>query len=70
MRNIRAGISVVIGIRNVQSDGKKRILLVDAKKNFGWTMVKSLPYMDFDYNTEINLIGLLNTPNDKKVDFP
>ena len=62
--DIGGGISSVMGDRYVKSDGRKNILYKDAKKVYGWAMSECLPYDEINFNTNVLLEDILNTPAD------
>ena len=65
--NIRGGISSIMGDRYMQSDGNKKILYLDANSLYGWAMSEHLPYDEIKFDRNVNLEGILDTPDD--IDF-
>ena len=78
-KNIRGGISSVMGDRHVQSDENKQILYIDANNLYGWAMSQYLPTGEFEKlhfpNTECNypldqiVEDLLEIPDDNEYGF-
>ena len=64
---ISGGNSVVMGNRNDKSDKKDNILYKDAHKFYNCSTMVSLPYIDFQFSTQINLVEIINTPHDFEV---
>ena len=66
---IRGGISSVMGDRYIQSDENKRILYKDANNLFGHSMSESLPYDEIEFNRDVNLEDILNTPDESDLGY-
>ena len=65
-KNIRGGISSVMGDRDVASDEKK-ILYVDANKLYGHSVCQLLPYDEIKFDKNVKLENILNTPDDSDI---
>ena len=80
-KNIRGGISSVMGDRHVQSDENKQILYIDANNLYGWAMSQYLPTGEFEilplnpcnytdnYNLEQLVEDLLQIPDDNEFGY-
>ena len=67
--NIRGGISSVMGDRYVQSDENGKVLYFDANNLYGHSMSEPLPYDEIEFDGDIKLEDLLNTPDDSDIGF-
>ena len=67
--NIRGGISSVMEERYVESDGKKEILYQDANNLHGWAMSEYLPWDEINFDINVKLEDILNTPDDSDVGY-
>ena len=67
--NIRGGISSGMGDRNVQSDENKKILYVDANNLYGWAMSEYLPFDESEFDRNVKLEDILNTPDDSDIGY-
>ena len=67
--NIRGGISSVMGDRYVNSDGKRKILYMDATNLYGHSMSQPLPYDEIEFDNSVELEGILNTPDDSDIGY-
>ena len=54
-KNIRGGISSVLGSRYINSDENKKTLHFDAKTLYGWAMSESLPYDEIKFDRNVKL---------------
>ena len=74
-KNIRGGISSVMGDRYVNSDGNKKILHMDATNLYGHSMSQLLPYDEIEMwhghpDLYMNwLEEILNTPDDNEFGY-
>ena len=68
-KNIRGGISSVMGDRYVKSDENKKILYKDAKNLYVWAMSKYLPYDEIKFDNNVKLENILNTPDDSDIGY-
>ena len=68
-KNIRGGISSVMGDRYVKSDENKKILYVDANNLYGHTMSQTLPYDEYKVDNNVKLEDILNTPDDSDIGY-
>ena len=66
-KNIRGGISSVMGDRYIKSDENKKILYIDANNLSGHSMSEPLPYDEIKFDQNINLEDILNTPDDSDI---
>ena len=64
---IRGGISSVMGDRPVKSDENKKILSMDATNLYGHSLSQMLPYNEIQFEKDICLGDLLNTPDDSYI---
>ena len=67
--NIPGGISSVMGDRYVKSDENKKILYIDANKLYGHSMSEPLPYDEIEFDRDVRLEDILNTPDDSNVGY-
>ena len=63
-KNIRGGISSVMGDRYVKSDENKKIIYIDANNLCGHSMSQPLPYAVIKFERNVCLKAILNTPDD------
>ena len=68
-KNIRGGISSVMGDRYVESDEDKKILYIDANNLYGHSMSQPLPYDEIKFDKNIKLEDILNTPDDSDIGY-
>ena len=75
-KNIRGGISSVMGPRYVESNKNKQILHIDASNLYGWAMCQPLPTGEFeritfpeDYTQEQIIEALLQIPDGNESGF-
>ena len=66
-KNIRGGISSVMGDRYVKSDENKKILYIDANNLYGHSMSQPLPYDEIKFDQNVKLEDILNTPDDSAI---
>ena len=62
-KNIRGGISSVLGDRYVKSAENKKILYIEAKKLYSHSMSEPLPYDEIKFDINIKLEDKINTPD-------
>ena len=67
--NIRVGVSSVMGDRYVESDEKKKIWYVDAKKLYVWAISEQLPYDEIKFDENVELEEVLNNPDDSDIAY-
>ena len=67
--NIRGGISYVVGDRYIKSDVNKKILYIDANNLYGHSMSEPLPYDEINFDNNVNLEDILNTPDDSDIGY-
>ena len=67
--NIRGGISSVIADRYVKSDDNKKILYIDANNLYGHSMSQPLPYDEINFDKNVKLENILNTPDDIDIGY-
>ena len=58
-----------MGNRYVQSDEKKQVFFVDARKLYGWAMSEYLPCVEIKFDRNVGLEKFLNTPNDNDIGY-
>ena len=68
-KNIRGGISSVMGNRYVCSDENKNILYIDANNLYGYAMSQPLPYDEIKFDSNFKLEVIINTPDDSDIGF-
>ena len=68
-KNIRGGVSSVMGDRYAKSDEKKKILYVDANNLYGHSMSEPLPYDEIKFDNNLKLEDILNTPDDSDIGY-
>ena len=66
-KNIRGGISSVMGDRYVVSDENKKILYVDANNLYGHSMSEPLPYDEIKFDKNVKLEDILSTTDDSDI---
>ena len=67
--NIRGGVSSVMGDRYIKSDDNKKILYIDANNLFGHSMSEPLPNDEINFDRDIKLEDILNTPDDSDIGY-
>ena len=67
--NIRGGISSVMGDRYVISDDNEKVLYVDANNLHGWAMSEYIPYGEINFDRNVKLEDILNTPDDSDIGY-
>ena len=65
----RGGISSIMGDRYIKSDKNKNILYIDADNLYGHSMSQYLPYDETEFDNNINLEDILNTPDDSDIGY-
>ena len=74
-KNIRGGISSVMGDSYVESSDNKKIIYMDATNLYGHSMIQPLPYDEIEMwhghpDLYLNkLQEILNTPDDSDIDY-
>ena len=68
-KNIRGGISSVMGDRYVISDENKKILYVGAFNLYGHSMSEPLPYDEIKFDNNVKLEDILNTPDNNDIGY-
>ena len=69
-KNIRGGISSVIGDRYIQSEESyKKILYIDATNLYCHSMSEPLPYDEINFDRDIKLEDILKTPDDSDTGY-
>ena len=68
-KNIRGGISSVMGDRYIKSDKNKKILYIDANILYGHSMSQYLPYDECKFNNTVKLEDILYTPDDSDIGY-
>ena len=66
---IRAGISSVMGDKYVVSDDNKKRLYIDANNLHGLAMSQSLPHDEINFDKNVNLEVISNTPDSSDIGF-
>ena len=66
---ISAGVSSVMGDRYVKSDEDKKILYIAANNLYGWAMSEPLPYDEINFDNNVKIEVILNTPDDNDNDI-
>ena len=67
--NIRGGIKSVIGDRYVKSDKYKKIIYVHVNILYGYSMSQPLPYDEIEFDQNVKLEDILNTPDDSNIGY-
>ena len=67
--NIRGGVSSVIGDRYIKSDENRKILYIDANNLYGHSMSQPLPYDEINFDKNVELEDVLNTPDDSDIGY-
>ena len=67
--NFRGGISSAMGDRYVKSDENKKILYIDATNLYGPSMSESIPYDEIEFDNNVELEDILNTPDDSDIGY-
>ena len=68
-KNIRGGLSSVMGDTYIQSDENKKILYIDANNLYGHSMSESLPNDEIKFDNNVNLEDTINTPDDSDIGY-
>ena len=68
-KNIRGGISSVMGDRYIKSNENKKILYIDANNLYGHSMSQPLPYDEIKFDNNVNLEDILNTRDDSDIGY-
>ena len=68
-KNIRGGVSSVMGDRYVRSDESRKILYVDAKNLYGWVMSEYVPYNKINFDRDVKLKDISKTPDDSGIGY-
>ena len=68
-KNIRGGVSSVVGNRYVKSSDTKKILYVDANNLYGHSMSQRLPFDKFKFDQKIKLEDILNTTDASDIGY-
>ena len=63
-KNIRGGISQIMGDRYGKSIDFKNILYIDANNFYGHSMSEPLLYDEIKFDNNVKLEDILNTPDD------
>ena len=58
-----------MGNRYVQSDENKKILYIDANNLYGQAMSEPLPYDEINFDNNVTLEDILNTPDDSDIGY-
>ena len=66
-KNIRGGISSLMGDRYIKSDENKKILYIDANNLYGWAMGEYLPNDEIKLDRNVNIEDILNTPDNSDI---
>ena len=67
--NIRRGIASVMGDRYIKSDENKKKLYIDANNLYGHSMSEPLPYDEINFDKNVKLEDILNTPDDNDIGY-
>ena len=68
-KNIRVGISSVMGDRYVRSDDDRKILYIDANNRYGHSMSEMLPYDEIQFVRNVRLEDILNTADASDIGY-
>ena len=68
-KNIRGGISSIMGDRYIKSDENKKILYIDSNNLYGHSMSQYLPYDEIKFDNSVKLEDILNTPDDSDIGY-
>ena len=68
-KNIRGGISSVMGDRYVISDENKKILYADAINLYGHSLSESLLYDETKLDNNVESEDIINTPDDSDIGY-
>ena len=63
-KNIRGGISSVMGNRYVKSNENKKMVYMDSNNLYGHSMAEPLPYDEIKFDKDVKLEDILNNPDD------
>ena len=66
---IRGGVISVMGDRCINSDENKKILYADANNLYGHSMSQPLPFDEIEFDQNVTLEDILNTPDDSDIGF-
>ena len=58
-----------MGDRNIQSDENKKILYIDGINLYGHSMSQYLPYDEINFDRDVRLEDILNTPDDNDIGY-
>ena len=67
--NIRGGISSVMGDRYIKSDETGKVMYFDANNLYGHSMSEPLPYDEINFDNDVKLEDILNTPDDSDIGY-
>ena len=67
--NIRGGISSVMGDRYMKSDENGKVMYFDANNLYGHSMSEPLPYDEINFDNDVKLEDILNTPDDSDIGY-
>ena len=67
--NIRGGISSVMGNRDVKSYDNKKIMYKEANNLYGLAISEYLPYDDIQFDKNVKLEDIINTPDDSDLGY-
>ena len=68
-KNIRGGISSVMGDRYVKSNDYEKVLYNDANNLYGHSMSQPLPYDEIKFDKNVKLEDILNTNHDLDIGY-
>ena len=68
-KNIRGGISSVMGDGDVVSVDNKKIFYVDADNLCGWDMSESLPYDEIKSDENVDIEDIINTFDESDIGY-
>ena len=68
-KNIRGGLSSVMGDRYVKSDENKKIIYMDATNLYGHSMCQPLPYDEIEIDKNVKIEEILITPGDSDTGY-
>ena len=68
-KNIRGGISSIMGDRYVKSDENKKILYADANNLYGHSMSEPLPHDEIKFDKNVKLEDILKTTDDSDIGY-
>ena len=67
--NFRGGTSSVMGNRYIKSDENRKILYIEANNLFGHSMSEPLSYDKINFDNNVKLEDILNTPDDSDIGY-